>query len=124
MRKLVCLLALLVAGVAVADIDPKVDTPENREILKKAEKAYRNYQETGITRYSREMRNNEDLADAIRMAARAADDSHKLVDLRVTFSALADKARRLRSLQNSPEVESFLKEVVAAARIRDLIREE
>lgn len=40
MRKLVCLLALLVAGVAVADIDPKVDTPENREILKKAEKAY------------------------------------------------------------------------------------
>ena len=90
----------------------------------KAEKAYRNYQETGITRYSREMRNNEDLADAIRMAARAADDSHKLVDLRVTFSALADKARRLRSLQNSPEVESFLKEVVAAARIRDLIREE
>lgn len=90
----------------------------------KADKAYMNYQETGMSRYDREHRNNGDLADALRMAARAPDDAHKLTDLRVTFSTLADKARKLRSLQNPPEVEAFLKEVVAAARIRDLIREE
>ena len=90
----------------------------------KADKAFMNYQETGMARYDRERRNNEDLADALRMAARAADDAHRLTDLRVTFSTLVDKARRLRSLQNSPEVEDFLKEVVASSRIRDLIREE
>lgn len=90
----------------------------------KADRAFTSYQQTGISRYSREYRNNEDLAGALRMAARAADDSNALAGLRVTLSTLADKARKLRSLQNSPEVESFLKEVVAAARIRGLIREE
>lgn len=68
----------------------------------KADKAFMNYQETGMARYDREHRNNEDLADALRMAAKAADDAHKLTDLRVTLSTLADKARKLRSLQNPP----------------------
>ena len=90
----------------------------------KAEKAYRNYQETGITRYSREMRNNEDLADAIRMAARAADDAHKLVDLRVTLSTLGSEAARIRrSAWSADEVNAFLNKVISAARIRDLIGE-
>ena len=91
----------------------------------KAEKAYRNYQETGITRYSREMRNNEDLADAIRMAARAADDSNALADLRTTLSSLADKARALkRSAPPKEKLDAFLNEVIAQARIRDLISKE
>lgn len=41
----------------------------------KADRAFQNYQETGMTRFDREQRNNEDLAEALRMAARAADDS-------------------------------------------------
>ena len=40
----------------------------------KAERAYQNYQETGISRYDRERRNAEELADAMRMAAQASDD--------------------------------------------------
>lgn len=42
----------------------------------KADKAYKNYQETGITRYSRDYRNSEDLAAALRMAAKAAEQSN------------------------------------------------
>lgn len=91
----------------------------------KADKAFMNYQETGMTRYDREHRNNEDLADALRMAARAADDAHKLVDLRVTLSTLGSEAARIRrSAWSADEVNAFLNKVISAARIRDLIREE
>lgn len=91
----------------------------------KADRAYRNYQETGIGRYDREYRNSEDLADALRMAARAADDAHKLVDLRVTLSTLGSEAARIRrNAWSADEVNAFLNKVISAARIRDLIREE
>ena len=90
----------------------------------KADKAFMNYQETGAARYDREHRNNEDLADALRMAARSADDAHALTDLKVTLSELGDKARRLGSFKDYPEVDAFLREVISAARIRGLIRGE
>ena len=48
----------------------------------KAERAYQNYQETGISRYDRERRNAEELADAMRMAAQASDDYSQLINLR------------------------------------------
>lgn len=91
----------------------------------KADRAFTNYQQTGISRYSREYRNNEDLACAIRMAARAADDSNALTGLRVTLSTLADKARMLkRSAMLGEDIDAFLNEVILQAKIRDLIREE
>ena len=37
----------------------------------KADTAFQNYQETGITRYDTARRNNEDMAEALRMAASA-----------------------------------------------------
>lgn len=91
----------------------------------KADRAFTNYQQTGISRYSREYRNNEDLAGALRMAARAADDSNALADLRTTLSSLADKARALkRSAPPKEKLDAFLNEVIAQARIRDLISKE
>ena len=91
----------------------------------KADKAFNNYQETGVQRYQNEWHRNEDLADALRIAAGAADDAHKLVDLRVTLSTLGSEAARIRrSAWSADEVNAFLNKVISAARIRDLIREE
>lgn len=59
----------------------------------KAERAYQNYQETGISRYDRERRNAEELADAMRMAAQASDDYSQLINLRGSISVLASKAK-------------------------------
>lgn len=49
---------------------------------KKARNAEARYQETGDRRYLREKENNEDLADAIRMAANAEEDYSELVQTR------------------------------------------
>lgn len=61
----------------------------------KADRAYQDYQATGITRYDRERRNNEDLADAFRAAANAAEEHQELGHLRgevVYLASRADKA--------------------------------
>lgn len=91
----------------------------------KADKAFMIYQETGMTRYDREHRNNEDLAEALRMAARAADDAHSLTSIRCDLSVLATKARKLkRTVLTGADIDTFLNEVIAVARIRGLIGEE
>lgn len=46
---------------------------------KRADRAFENYQETGIKRYDTERNNMEDLADALRMAANAADEHNAYV---------------------------------------------
>ncbi len=68
----------------------------------KADRAYQAYQATGISRYDRDRRNAEDLADAFRAAANAADEHALLGHLRAEFvwyasqadTALAEKAPR------------------------------
>ena len=61
----------------------------------KAERAYQNYQETGISRYDRERRNAEELADAMRMAAQASDDYSQLLTLEVQSPYWQAKPRTL-----------------------------
>ena len=58
----------------------------------KAEKAFRNYQETGMQKYERERINAEDLEEAIRMAINAADDHSLMIYLRSSICDLAAKA--------------------------------
>ena len=48
----------------------------------KADTAFQNYQETGITRYDTTRRNNEDMAEALRMAASAKEDHDRMIHLR------------------------------------------
>lgn len=48
----------------------------------RADRAFENYQETGIKRYDTERNNMEDLADALRMAANAADEHAAYVGMR------------------------------------------
>lgn len=88
----------------------------------KADKAYRNYQETGITRYDREYRNNDDLATALSMAAGNADGEEERVALRCTLASIASDAQQLVHDIDPKKLRSFLNEVITQARIRGLIR--
>lgn len=70
---------------------------------KKADHAIEKYQETGISRYYREYRDNGDLADAMTIAASAADDHHKLIAIesQIRFEA----ARAECALQDNADRE-------------------
>ena len=90
----------------------------------KAEKAYMNYQETGMSRYDRERARNEDLADALRIALNAADDHSAAVDLRCNLVDLGHRAQVvLRDCTALPDaVEKLLRDVAASATARGLIK--
>lgn len=88
----------------------------------KADRAYQTYQETGIARYDRAYRNAEELADALRMAASAADEHTQLIGLRAEFYSLASRAQRAG---NDPaKLETLRESLLAVARVYNLIREE
>ena len=91
----------------------------------KAEKAYRNYQETGISRYDRERVRNEDLADALRMALNAADDHSAAVDLRRNLADLGHRAQIVLGDYSGAipkNVEQLLRDVAVSATLRGLIK--
>lgn len=62
---------------------------------KRADRAFENYQETGIKRYDTERNNMEDLADALRMAANAADEHNAYVGMRGAFVGLVTIAQEI-----------------------------
>ena len=86
----------------------------------KADHAYRNYQETGITRYDRERRQNEELAEAMHMAATAADDHHALVHLRGSLASLASEAKHIEYVpedQKLKALEALRKNLLSSANL-------
>ena len=88
----------------------------------KADRAYQVYQETGITRYDRERRNAEELADALRMAASAADEHTQLIGLRAELYSLAIRAQ---SAGDDPaKLEMLRQSLLAVARVHRLIGKE
>lgn len=89
----------------------------------KAERAHQNYQETGISRYDRERRNAEELADAMRMAAQASDDYSQLINLRGSISVLASKAKdamRQPEEKKTEAMRAVLRDLVSTARLSGL----
>ena len=77
----------------------------------KADTAFQNYQETGITRYDTARRNNEDMAEALRgvlsqLAWRAAE------------------ANRASEVDRPRKMQAVLGELLSAARMQGLIRDE
>ena len=84
----------------------------------KADRAYRDYQETGITRYDRERRNAEDLAEALRAALNASEEHQALGHLRAEFAWLANLADE--ALDNDAPKEKLaeiLEQVVSSATV-------
>lgn len=92
----------------------------------KADQAYRNYQETGISRYDNERRKNEDIADAMRMAAAASDDHQKMIHLRTSLMNLAGEAFYISYMpedQKQKALESLRKNLLALARLEGLMND-
>ena len=58
----------------------------------KADHAMERYQESGLARHNREREQAEDLAEALQIAASAADDHSELISLRSAVYCLAVKA--------------------------------
>ena len=78
-----------------------------------ADRAYRNYQETGIGRYDTKYRDNERLADALRMADDAAEDHQAMVHYKGELADSAYKAGRIK--YSDPETaEKLRKEIISA----------
>lgn len=87
----------------------------------KADKAYQNYQETGISRYSREYHNAEELFYAFQAAANAAEEHAALLGMQTVMHNLAGRAQKADTEEKARAV---LKELVSYARMMGLVREE
>lgn len=87
----------------------------------KADKAYRNYQETGIARYNRERQNAEELFYAFQAAANAAEEHAALLGIQAEIHNLAVRAWRADTEEKARAV---LKELVSYARMMGLAQEE
>ena len=59
---------------------------------KKADTAYQNYQETGATRYYNSYHRNDDLAEALLIAANAADEHTALTAIKAEMAHFAFRA--------------------------------
>ena len=62
---------------------------------KKADRNFRNYQETGEPRYERESRTAEEIADALSVALDHAEEHDKYICLKIAVADLARKAEDL-----------------------------
>ena len=92
-----------------------------------ADKAYQDYQATGLTRYDTARRKAEDLADALRMALTAEDDHNRLIALRCAVSEWAGTIQRLKSIPEkgkSVETNLLLKAILSTARMHGLCMED
>ena len=69
----------------------------------KADRAMERYQEDGLARHNREREQAQDLADALRVAANAADDHSELISLRGAVYCLAVKAHAAADALDAPD---------------------
>lgn len=79
---------------------------------KRADHAFENYQETGIKRYDTERNNMEDLADALRMAANAADEHNAYVGMRGSFVGLVTIAQKIELAEDEKSREELADKLV------------
>lgn len=59
----------------------------------KADTAFQNYQETGAGRYGSSCRRNEDMAEALKMAAGAADEHRAYISMKVDMANFTRRAK-------------------------------
>lgn len=59
----------------------------------KADADFQNYHETGASRYGSSCRRNEDMAEALRMAAMATDEHHAYISMKADIANFARRAK-------------------------------
>ena len=82
----------------------------------KADANYRNYQETGITRYGTLYRKNDDMADAFRMAAAAADVHNAYIAMKGQMANFSWRAKMASNAETEKERSDLMDAIV-----RDLV---
>lgn len=92
---------------------------------KKADAAFENYQETGMGRYGSSYRRNEELADALRMAAEAADEHHAYVSMKAQMSNFVREAKMVSTAEAEEKrgelMEALVRDLAAYGRLIGLI---
>lgn len=86
-----------------------------------AQKNYRNYQETGMSRYERAQHKAEDLADTLKVALGAVAEHQKLCYYRGQLHHIASAARRVK---DPGEAQHILTSIIAIAEMDGLIGKE
>ena len=82
---------------------------------KKADRNFRNYQETGEPRYERESRTAEEIADALSVALDHAEEHDKYICLKIAVADLARKAEDLLHEGDRSKYGDHLKRLVNEA---------
>ncbi len=81
---------------------------------KKADAAYQNYQETGARQYYNSYHRNDDLAEALQMAANAADEHSALVAIRAELAHFAFRAAMATSKHRTEQEKAELAAALAS----------
>lgn len=94
----------------------------------KADAAFENYQETGMSRYGSTYRRNEELADALRMAAGAADEHHAYISMKAQMANFACRAK-MAAIADTEEkrdelTEALVRDLASYGRLLGLIGKE
>lgn len=79
---------------------------------KRADRAFERYQETGIKHYDTERNKMKDLADALRMAANAADDHAELVAVRGSLVGFVTNAQKIKFAADKESREELVDNLV------------
>lgn len=93
----------------------------------KADADFQNYQETGMSRYGSSYRRNEELADALRMAAGAADEHHAHISMKAQMANFAWRAKAASVAETEEKrselTEALVRELVSYGKMFGLIGE-
>lgn len=84
----------------------------------KAERAYMNFQSTGISRYDKARREADDLASALRMAAETKETYSELVSLRGAIATLTVQAMRAEG--DPYKLEALRRDLTAMAKLHGI----
>lgn len=91
----------------------------------KADRAFENYQDTGLRRYDTERNNMEDLAEAMRMAANAADEHAEYTNMRGSLAGFVNTAQNIKCTTNQDDrvklVDKLVEDLLAYGRMHSWI---
>ena len=81
----------------------------------RADRNYRNYQETGVSRYSWQQRQAADIVDLANLALNAADTATRYGDLKCSVSRMASEAGNILHNWDEAAAKTLLKRMYRSA---------
>lgn len=91
----------------------------------KADANFQRYQETGISRYGSSCRRDENIAEALRAAADAADEHQAYISMKAQMADFAWRAQTILHAANNERetlVQSLVHDIASYGQLTNLIR--